>query len=169
MAGNRKPRKRYKARGANCVAHALAMNAVTRLTAEELEKCAGAPERSLKAFIAGDDPPLHWSVMVDALAVAEALSDIGICSDAESRLKIKCGQQALAGLHAWVVDEGFKPAEVMPVAVRGVLDDAVEIHRIQLSLCDYSEYRRAIERVMRVAAGAIAGNVSPGTTILEAP
>lgn len=72
MAGNRKPRKAYRPKPANAAAHVQAMNAVTLLTPEEREKCAGAPERALQSFCDGVEPAFSWDVMADALNVAEA-------------------------------------------------------------------------------------------------
>lgn len=170
MAGNRKPRKRYKARPVYANAGELAMNSVTVLSKAEREQGARAPEQALQAFIAGENPAFQWQVMVEALSLSEALSDVGICSDLASRDTIANGQKTLASLHGAIRLAGhdwglvnLKPEQINSLA------GAIEMHRIQLSLCDYSEYRRAVDAVLRKMAGARAGNVAPGTTILEAP
>jgi len=171
MAGNRKPRKAYRPKPANAAAHAQAMNAVTLLTAEERETCASAPELALQFFVDGLEPAFNWAVMADALNVAEALSDVGICSDLASRETIADGQKTLAVLHGLIRLAGHdwnRLVKLTPQVIAS-LRGAIEMHRIQLSLCDYSEYRRAVDSVLRKMAGARAGNVAPGTKILEAP
>lgn len=166
MAGNKRPRKAYRARPVNAAAHLRAMNAVTTLSPEEIEQGAAAVEKALQSFIDGVEPAFHWAVMVDALSVAEQLSNEGICSDQASREKIARGQKMLERLHSLLSLGG---GTRMPEFIRSQLADAIEMHRIQLTLCDYSEYRRAIETVIRRMKAARAGSVAKGTTILEAP
>lgn len=169
MPKSNKPRKRYRPHLVNGVAHLRAMNAVTKLSATEVEQGATAVEAALHAFIDGNDPAFQWAVMADALNVAEQLSNEGICSDLASRDMIAQGQKTLASLHGAIRLAGhdwglvnLKPEQIAS------LTDAIEMHRIQLTLCDYSEYRRAIETVIRRMKAARAGSVAAGTTILEA-
>lgn len=158
MPGSKKPRKSYRKRAVNAVAHLLAMNSVTVLTEDEREQCCSAVEHALDCFETGNEPAFQWAVMADALNVAEALSDLGICSDEESKSTILQGQQTLASLYGnWSPTPGDSYD----------LTRAIQMHRIQLSLCDYSEYCRAIELVTRKINGVMAGNVPTGAVVYE--
>jgi len=166
MPKTKKTRKAYRPRTPAANAHLLAMSAVTKLSAEEVEQGAAAAEASLDAFdSAQGDPAFHLAVLADAMNVAEQLAAERICSDEASRQTISDAQKALARLHqqhkvlgSWAMwDED-----------RNALAAGIELHRLQLTLCDYAEYRRAIETVIRRMKAARAGNVSNGTTILEA-
>ena len=158
MPSSRKPRKAYRPRIINAVAHVAAMNAVTVLTDDEREQACRSVEHALDCFETGIEPEFQWAVMADALNVAEALSEIGICSDTESRQTIMHGQHALASLHGiWSTTPGDSHD----------LARAIEMHRIQLGLCDYSEYRRAIDLVTRRVRGVLDGNAPEGAIIYE--
>lgn len=159
MPSNKKPRKAYRPKVVYANASHRAMNAVTLLTPEEREHCCAAPEHAQLEFEAGRDQADHWATMADALNVAEALSEIGICSDLASRDLILAGQKTLADLHSKI------PCTLTPCDTLA-LSDAIEMHRIQLSLCDYSEYRRAIEVVKRKTRGALSGSSGPGVTLI---
>lgn len=158
MPGNKKPRKAYRPQQVNRAAHLQAMDAVTLLTPDEREKCASAPEEALNSFEFGIDPAFHWAVMADALNVAEALSDLGICSDPASKRTILQGQEVLASIYGhW----STTPGDSHDMA------QAIEMHRIQLSLCDYSEYRKAIDLVTRKTRGAREGNAPAGSIVFD--
>lgn len=165
MGRNAKPRKRRQERQTLANAHAIAMNAVTRLTPAEVEQGAGAAERAFDALEIGDDPAFQWAVMADTFNVAEALADERICSDVASREAIAAARLALARLHR---QQRVLGSWALWPEDREALRAGIELHRLQLSVCDYAEYRRAIEGVIRRMRGARAGNVAPGTTILEA-
>jgi len=165
MPKPKKPRKRYKARPVYANASELAMNSVTKLSADEVEQGAAAAEHSFDQFADGVEPAFHWAVMAEAMNVAEQLAAERICSDEASRQTIADAQKALARLHqqhkvlgSWAMWDDDRKA----------LAAGIDLHRLQLTLCDYAEYRRAIETVIRRMKAARAGNVSKGTTILEA-
>lgn len=166
MAKNRRPRKQYRPRTVLANANARAMNAVTRLTAEEVEQAQAPLEAAFDQLAAGDGGAEQWAIVVDAMNVAEALAAERICSDEASRDTIAKAQQALARVH--------RQHEVLGVWAlwdedQEALAAGIELHGLQLTACDYAEYRRAIDGVIRRMRGARAGNVSPGTTILSNP
>lgn len=166
MARSKPPRKRYKPRPVLVNANARAMNAVTKLTPDEIVQAQGPLDEALAILEAGDGQAEHWAIVVDAMNVSEALAAERICSDEASRQTIASAQRALSRLHkqhavlgSWALwDED-----------REALAAGVELHRLQLNLCDYAEYRRAVDGVIRRMQGARAGNVAPGTTVLTNP
>lgn len=164
MSASRKPRKKYRPKPVLVNAAARAMNAVTRLTASEIAQAQDPLDAAFDNFDA--DPVNHWAIMADAMNVAEALAAERICSDVASVETIAKAQTALARLH--------KQNAVLGVwsmwdEDREALAAGIELHRLQLSICDYAEYRRAIDGVIRRMKGARAGNAAPGTTILSCP
>lgn len=166
MSRCKPPRKKYRPRPVLANANARAMNAVTKLTAEEIEQACGALESAFTLFgLEKRDQAQQWAIMADAMNVAEALADERICSDVASRETIAQAQTALARLHR---QQQVLGSWAMWDDDRKALLAGIELHRIQLSACDYAEYRRAIDGVIRRMRGARAGNVVPGTTILEA-
>lgn len=166
MARSKPPRKRYRPGPVLVNANARAMNAVTKLTPDEIVQAQGPLDEALAILEAGDGQAEHWAIVVDAMNVSEALAVERICSDEASRQTITEAQRALSRLHkqhavlgSWVLwDED-----------REALHAGVELHRLQLSLCDYAEYRRAIDGVIRRMQAARAGSVAPGTTVLTNP
>lgn len=163
MPASKKPRKRRQERQTLANAHAIAMNAVTRLTPAEVEQGAGAAEKAFDALEIGDDPAFQWAVLADTFNVAEALADERICSDVASREAIAAARLALARLHR---QHQVLGSWVLWPEDHAALLAGVELHRLQLSVCDYAEYRRAIDSVIRRMKGARAGNVAPGTQVL---
>lgn len=165
MARSKPPRKAYRPKPVHTNAAARAMNAVTRLTDDEIEQVCGALETAFDSFDDGTNTALQWAIMADAFNVAEALAAERICSDSASVAKIEAAQRALARLHK---QNAVLGSWAMWDEDREAIAAAVELHRLQLSLCDYAEYRRAIDGVIRRMQAARAGNVAKGTTILEA-
>lgn len=165
MAGNRKTRRKaYRPKPILANATARAMNAVTRLTAEEIEQACGALEDAFTLFgLEKRDQAEQWAIMADAMNVAEALADERICSDEASRQTIADAQQALARLHR---QQQVLGSWAMWDDDRRALLAGIELHRLQLGLCDYAEYRRAIDGVIRRMKGARAGNVGKGVQVL---
>lgn len=158
MPKSAKPRKAYRPRLTFSNAHQLSIEAVTVLNDSEVEQAASAPEAALDAFHLGIEPAFQWAVMADALNVAEALCDRGICSDDESRNIVLRGQEALAQVYGnW----SPTPGETYD------LEQAVARHRLQLTFCDYSEYRKAMADVTRKCAGAKAGNAPAGAIVYD--
>lgn len=165
MPASKRPRKAYRPRPVLANAATRAMNTCTRLTADEVAQAQDPLDEAFDSLDAGTGSAEQWAIVVDAMNVAEALAAERICSDEASRQTIAAAQQALARLHR---QHQVLGSWVLWPEDRVALADGVELHRLQLSLCAYSEYRRAIDGVIRRMRGARAGNVAPGTTILEA-
>lgn len=164
MPASKKPRKAYRPRPAMANAHARAMNAVTRLTGDEIEQAQAPLEAAMTALCEGaGDMAQHWAVIVDAMNVAEALAAERICSDVASIATIAEAQKALARLHRQhhVLGSWLPWQEDVAAIAAGV-----ELHGLQLTVCDYAEYRRAIDGVIRRMKGARAGNVGKGVQVL---
>ena len=166
MPASKKPRKAYRPRPVLANAAARAMNAVTRLSADEIDQAQGPLEAAFAELVIGTGAADQWAIVVDAMNVAEALAAERICSDEASRQTIANAQRALARLHR---QHQVLGSWVLWPEDRQALAAGVELHRLQLSVCDYAEYRRAIDGVIRRMKGARAGNASPGTTILSNP
>lgn len=162
-----KPRKAYRPRANAANAVELAMRNVSRLTSEEVERACFSLEDAFTLFgLEKREQAKQWSVMVDAMNLSEALADQKICSDDDSRDTISNAQQALARLHrqhhvlgSWAMWDDDRRALIL----------GIELHRIQLSQCNYSEYSKAVDAVVRRTRGALAGTVSAGVTVLSLP
>lgn len=167
MGRNAKPRKRRQERATVTNAFAIAANAVRRLSAADVANAQAPMDEAFAAFDAGTgDMAEHWAIMAESMNMAEALAAERICSDLASRQTIAEAQGALARLHH---QHRVLGAWVMWPEDREALAAGAELHRLQLSLCSYAELCRALDRVKARMQGARAGNVAPGTTVLEGP
>ena len=117
---------------------------------------------ALSAYSRGVDAQAHWLTLADALNVAEALAQAGICSDSSSVRMIDQAQRALGAAHQ-------RHAERGTWAMRGpelqALGDGVLIHRIQLDHCSVREYVDAVESTKRHMQAARAGNAPAGAVV----
>jgi hypothetical protein len=105
-----------------------------------------------------------WRSIADAMNVAEALADIGICSDEASRFLIAEAQAVLSGVFqrhqargSWTL---YAP-EIQALA------EAVERHLLQLEFCSMREYQQAVRTVKNKVSQALAGNAGPGVHVIQ--
>lgn len=141
-----------------------AIEGARTIPSEKVESTKRCMLHAFTAFGQGMACADHWATMADALNVAEALAEINICSDDASRERIASGQQVLAAVADRSSANGswtLYPAE------RQQLDDALWTHGVQLGFCSLSEYETAVIQVQRRVAGALAGNVAPGTRVIH--
>lgn len=120
---------------------------------------------ALDALRVGPDHAGAWASLADALNVAEALSDVGICSDDGSVQAIGGAQAALAAVHG-------RYSERKTWAMRAdeikALECGTMIARIQLDHCSVREYMDSVERVKRRVSAALAGNAPRGARVCVA-
>lgn len=119
-------------------------------------------DHALNSFSRGQEASAHWCTLADALNVAEALAQAGICSDTSSAGMIDQAQRALAAAFQ-------RHAERGTWALRGpelqALGDGVLIHRIQIDHCSVREYVDAVEATKRRMHAARSGNAPAGATV----
>lgn len=120
---------------------------------------------ALLSFQRCKQPEPHWRSMVDALNLAEGLSDEGIFSDTGSREMIERAQGVLRTV--WE-RHMLRDSWTLHACERQALDDGLWLARTQLDHCSFAEYRRAYESVRNRTQQALAGNAAPGTTIIGA-
>lgn len=163
MARNKRPRKAYRPRTIDPSAHLSAISGSRKLTPDEVQQGVLAVDRAYAAFASGHECAFHWRALADALNVAEALADVGICSDPESREAILAAQRALERLQR----------QHRAIGTWALWDDderdlraGLGRHKLQLTLCDYSEYRRAVTDAHRRLAGALAGNAPKDALVI---
>lgn len=113
---------------------------------------------------AGKAKRQDWAYLADAANVGEALCDLGICSDKESRRLMMAMQLALKAIAERVNARGIWTATGPELnAVREGLDR----HEIQLTYCSLQELQQAIQAVERNVRAAREGRMTT-VTILEA-
>lgn len=105
-----------------------------------------------------------WSYLADAANVGEALANLGICSDAESRALMEAMQLALKDIAERVNARGTWTTKASEqVAILAGLDR----HQIQLDYCSLNELRLAVSAVEKDARAAREGRKT-SVTIIEA-
>lgn len=140
-----------------------AIEAARKLPKEDAEGLKGIVNQAFLDFRQGISCDSRWRDMADALNIAEVLSELGICSDDASCVRIIAGQNVLrdvAERHGAGGSWTLKAFEI------GALDDALWMHRIQLDHCSMGEYIRAREKVTERSRQALAGNVGPKTQMV---
>lgn len=148
------------------------VNAVQRAI-ESARKLPAADAASLKAIVSqafdqlklGIECKDNWRNIADALNIAEALSELGICSDPDSRGMISAGHHVLGVL---VDRHNTRGSWAMRADEMQALDDALFLHRAQLDFCSLGEYERANRRVAERTRQALRGNAGPGVQVVQA-
>lgn len=105
-----------------------------------------------------------WRSIADAMNVAEALADIGICSDSSSRFLIAEAQSVLGAVQGRHKARGSWTLYAVEIQS---LTEAVERHLLQLEFCSMREYQQAVHKVKNKVRQALAGNAGPGVQVIE--
>jgi hypothetical protein len=156
-----------KARRAQAVfknAMQRAMEGSRLLTEADQRLMNGVLQQSFADFQKGHSCEKAFRDFADAFNVSEVLSELGICSDDESKLRTQGGLHALGAVHqrqqqtgSWTLRTGEMHA----------MREAIWLHKVQLAHCTFHEFRTARQKVAQRTAQALAGNASPGTTVVE--
>lgn len=145
-------------------AFARAIEGARTIPPEKVESAKRCMLHAFTAFGQGMACADHLATMADALNVAEALTELNICSDEGSRERIAAAQRVLAD----VADRFAERASwTLYPTERQQLDDGLWTHGVQLGFCSISEYEAAVMRVQRRVAGALAGNAAAGTRVVH--
>lgn len=115
---------------------------------------------ALQALREGRGSPWAWDTLCDSFNLARALMDRQIAPD--HRGTVGAGIDALRGISERV--NAGQPWTLYPTEIR-VLQDACEIHEIQLQLASQREIAESVRRVRRVYAAVHQGNASPAARI----
>lgn len=153
MPRSHKPRRRYIPKRVDPDPVDLAMSGAALLRAEQRAALVAPMQQAFAALRSGTGREPHWRDLADAANVAEALAEIGIANDHAA--KFEAAQAALASLHGRVRATGcwtLRGAEIV------ALQDAIEIHEIQLAHATQREVGQAIAAVRRRMSQALAGN-----------
>lgn len=140
-----------------------AMVGASLLPRDDVARVAAGLRLALDEFSRGVHCSTHWRCLADATNVAECLAELRICSDDDSRECIQAGQAALAAVadrHTTRQSWALRADELL------ALRAAVERHHIQLTLCSFTEYERAIAMVRNRVAQAVAGNAPKGCRVV---
>lgn len=140
---------------------ALALKTV--LTADEKSRVVGIARLALDAIREGRATKQDWSYLADAANVGEALSGLGIASDAESMDKLRDMQLALKTFADRANERGIWTATGLELKA---MAEGLERHEIQLSFCSLDELARAVGRVKHRIAQARNGRFE-SITIIE--
>lgn len=161
-----KPRKAYRPKPVTLdpMRRALAQKCV--LTPEERETVMREARPAFQRLRSGRADKQDWAYLADAANVGEALSELGICSDAPSRKMLTDMQLALKDLAERVNARGIWTA-------KGTELQAIEAgllrHEIQLQFCSLQELRAAVANVERNVRAAKEGRMASVTIIEGVP
>ena len=167
MGTTAKPRKRYRPRAAingDPIGYATeGARVIDPARAAEIMRICDAQFVNLKRQ---DNPGFAWRVLADAIALAEQMAHVGICSDDYSRSLIDQALHTLAGLALRQQQTGSWTMHADEIQR---IHEGLMIHTIQLRHISQAEYERALARAQRIAHQALAGNASQDTIIVMGP
>jgi len=104
-----------------------------------------------------------WADLAHASNMGEQLSNLGICSDADSKNKTWQAQSILAMLAEYASDW---QSMVIEDQSQKEMEDAIFIWRIQLDFCSVSEFEKARKAVIQKTEQARKGNFAGSTKIV---
>ncbi len=157
MPKTRKPRKAYRPKPERFDSIQIAVENAGTLDPAQVSTAIRAVDEAFMRFKRAERPAFQFDVMADALNIAESLSKIGICSDAESMEAILRAQRTLATLAGRHQERGtwaMRAEEVL------ALEDGLLRHTIQLRYASRGEYERAILMTKAKLSAALRGQVS---------
>jgi hypothetical protein len=164
MGRSTKPRKSYRPAPVTLNAHQVAMARVHTLRADDAQRQVRLLRTALAEFKRGLHCVQHWLSLADAANVAETLAQLGIGSGPQATQVIGNAQRALSDVqlrhqagHSWTLH----------AAEMAALAWLVDLHALQLTTCDYSEFERALDLTRNRIAQARAGNAPAGALIIE--
>lgn len=137
-----------------------------RLFGEERDSIRRKLAVSFLVFRSGERCEDNWRAMVDALNIACALAELGICSDEPSKERIAKGEAVLAAVATRKAAGGSWT--LYPQEIRE-LDDALWLYGVQLDYCSRGEFEKAQKIVKDRVSQALAGNAPRGVTVIKGP
>jgi hypothetical protein len=162
MPQSKRPRKSYKPRRIDADPVGLAIGCVSLLTPRQRRSLMDPALLALDLMRQGRGTWDAWRALADVGNVAEALAEDGIARNLLEQ--IEDGQEALSRVHDAVASGGSWTLRGPEIAA---LDDLVWVHGVQLDHASQGEVASAIRRVRDRIAGARAGNVGRGVTVLQ--
>lgn len=143
---------------------ALAQKAV--LTADEKGVVMREARPAFERLRQGRADKQDWAYLADAANVGEALANLGICSDPESKALLSAMQQALADIAHRVNARGTWTAKGSEITA---VEAGLDRHAIQLDFCSLQELRAAVAAVEKNVRAARAGRMTSVTIIEGVP
>lgn len=138
-------------------AHLVAINAVSPLTKDDQATLMGEALQGLSALMRGDFE--GWASVARAANLAECLSDLDLCSDAESRTLIFAAQDAVVAVRERHQQRGTCAMRAEEIkAIREGLDRL----EIQLAFATVGELSKAMQRQQQ-AVSSRGASESPKT------
>jgi hypothetical protein len=162
MPGTRKPRKRYRPadRRMDHDPISLAASQAALLSIPEQTATLAKARSGFDALRAGNGSVSAWQSVADGLNLAEMLVKLRIGSNLGP--DIRAGQLAMAALMHQVKAGGGWTMRGPQLAT---IDNALDLYRVQLSLCSRGELREAHAMVRSRIRAALAGHRESGVTV----
>jgi len=152
--------KQYRPRVIDTNPIELAINQAMRLLLAEQTALTEPMDAAFAQIRAGHGSLEHWARLADSLNIATALAQLNVAND--HLATFEAGQQALSCLHERVAAGGCWTLKGPEIAA---LDDALFVHKVQLSVCSRRELREAVTSVMHRVQQALAGNAASGVRV----
>lgn len=122
--------------------------------------------QALDEFIRGINCQTAWPSLADACNVGEALCNLGICSDPDSRARIAGGHRVLSDVMARFNETRSWTLRASEIAA---MREALWLHAVQLGFCTVGEYGKAVQAVINITRAARSGNLARGTVVVQLP
>lgn len=164
MARNRKPRKAYRPRGVNPLAHVMAMQGAAALTRDDRLAWLTGLHEALAAVRTGSAQRPQWAALFDAINLIEQFTLMGICRDDDGL--VATSQDAVAAILDRQAQSGVRAARAAELAALGdVVTSYADVLAAVTHAQMYEAQARVAERVQRVLRSP---EPPPGVRVFEA-
>lgn len=141
----------------------IAINGARRLAAEDVDGHHRLMVRVKNEFCCGHDCERHWLSLADACNMAETFASMGLGRGEDADAVIEHAQRALSDVHQRHEQRGTWTLYADEI---DALTWLVQLHRVQLAACSYSEFAHAIDLTEQRMRQARAGNAPAGAIVI---
>ena len=119
--------------------------------------------RAKDEFSRGIDCQRHWLSLADTANVAETFASMGLGRGDDADMVIQRAQQALHDVHE---RHATRNTWTLYADEIDALTWLVQLHRVQLAACSYSEFAHALDATEQRMRQARAGNAPAGAIVI---
>jgi len=141
----------------------IAINGARKLSAEDVDGHLLLITRAKDEFSRGVDCQRHWLSLADTANVAETFASMGLGRGDDADTVIQRAQQALHDVHE---RHATRNTWTLYADEIDALAWLVQLHRVQLAACSYSEFAHALDVTEQRMRQARAGNAPAGAIVI---
>lgn len=142
----------------------IAMRGAALLPIDQRDRLKGLSKAVMALLTDGTGGLPNWREAADCINFAEAMAEIGLCSDEDSRRCIAAASAALGAMYVRA-HGGREPFQLQPGEVES-MEDALLRFRVQVDHVSCREWVRVAQALADRVKQARAGNAPKGTEVI---